>query len=46
VTLLKQSDFPAPPVAEVVPDTFVNFGRQRIDNYYWLKDKNNPKVIE
>jgi len=46
VTLLKQSDFPAPPVAEVIPDTFVNFGRQRIDNYYWLKDKNNPKVIE
>ena len=44
--ILKQSDFPAPPVAEIVPDTFVNFGKQRIDNYYWLKDKNNPKVIE
>lgn len=46
VKLLKQSDFPAPPVAEVVPDTFENFGQKRIDNYYWLKDKNNPKVIE
>lgn len=46
VNILKQSDFPAPPVAEVVPDTFVNFGQQRIDNYYWLKDKNNPKVID
>ena len=46
VNILKQSDFPAPPVAEVLPDTFVNFGQQRIDNYYWLKDKNNPKVIE
>lgn len=45
VKILKQSDFPAPPVAEVIPDTFINFG-QRIDNYYWLKDKNNPKVIE
>jgi oligopeptidase B len=44
--ILKQSDFPEPPVAEIVPDTFVNFGKQRIDNYYWLKDKNNPKVIE
>jgi len=44
--ILKQSDFPAPPVAEIVSDTFVNFGKQRIDNYYWLKDKNNPKVIE
>ncbi|RNC64419.1 S9 family peptidase [Proteiniphilum sp. X52] len=43
---MKQSDFPAPPVAEVIPDTFINFGRQRVDNYYWLKDKNNPKVID
>ncbi|WP_352423549.1 S9 family peptidase [Proteiniphilum sp.] len=46
VKILKQSDFPAPPVAEVVPDTFVNFGQQRIDNYYWLKDKTNPKVVD
>ncbi len=46
VTILKQSDFPAAPVAEVNPDTFINFGQQRIDNYYWLKDKNNPKVID
>lgn len=44
--ILKQSDFPAPPVAEVHPDTFMNFGKQRIDNYYWMKDKTNPKVIE
>lgn len=46
VMLKKQSDFPAPPVAEVIPDTFSNFGQTRIDNYYWLKDKNNPKVID
>ncbi len=46
VTPLKQSDFPAPPMAAVIPDTFVNFGQQRIDNYYWLKDKSNPKVID
>ena len=46
VKILKQSDFSTPPVAEVIPDTFINFGQQRIDNYYWLKDKNNPKVIE
>ncbi len=44
--ILKQSDFPTPPVAEVIPDTFLNFGQQRIDPYYWLKDKNNPEVIE
>ena len=43
---MKQSDFSLPPVAEKIPDTFTNFGRQRIDNYAWLKDKNNPKVIQ
>ena len=46
VKILKQSDLPAPPVAEMIPDSFVNFGQERIDNYYWLKDKTNPKVIE
>lgn len=46
VKILKQSDFPAPPAAEVVPDTFINFGQQRVDNYYWLKDKSNPKVVD
>ena len=44
--ILKQSDFPTPPVAEVKPDTFVEFSHQRIDNYYWMRDKNDPKVIE
>ena len=46
VTVLKQFDFQAPPMPEVSPDTFNNFGQQRIDNYYWLKDKKNEKVIE
>ena len=46
VEILKQSDFPAPLVTEVMPDTFTNFGQQRIDDYFWLKDKNNPKVID
>jgi len=45
-TILKQSDFSQPPVAEMIPDTFNNFGQQRIDNYSWLRDKTNPKVIE
>lgn len=44
--IMQQSDFPSPPMAEVMPDTFTNFGKQRIDNYYWLKDKKKPKVIE
>ena len=44
--VLKQSDFPTPPVAEVKPDTFAEFSQQRIDNYYWMKDKTDPKVID
>ena len=44
--VLKQSDFPTPPVAEVKPDTFVEFDQQREDNYYWMRDKTDPKVIE
>ncbi|MDR0422029.1 MAG: oligopeptidase B, partial [Proteiniphilum sp.] len=43
---MKQSQFPAPPMADVIPETFVHFGRQRTDNYHWLKDRNNPKVID
>lgn len=42
----KQSDFTTPPEAEVIPKIFNNFGNDRVDNYYWLKDKNDPKVID
>ena len=45
--ILKQSDFPTlPPMAEVNPKKFVEFGQERIDNYYWMKDKSDPKVID
>lgn len=40
-----QSDFPAPPVAKIIPETFNESGTQRTDNYFWLKDKSNPEVI-
>lgn len=46
VAISKQSNFSAPPVAEIIPDTFTNFGQKRIDNYFWLKDKENSDVIE
>jgi len=35
----------APPIAPVVPTTFEAFGRQRVDNYNWLRDRQDPKVI-
>jgi len=46
VKITQQSDFPAPPVAAVKPAVFTEFGNKRVDNYFWLKDKNNPEVID
>jgi len=46
VKIKQQSDFPAPPVAAVKPAEFTEFGNKRIDNYFWLKDKSNPEVID
>jgi len=44
--ILKQSDFPQPPVAQILPQVFNEFGNERVDNYYWLRDKTSPAVIE
>ena len=41
-----QTYFSTPPIAEVIPELFNNFGSERIDNYFWLKDKNEQKVID
>jgi oligopeptidase B len=34
-----------PPKAPVIPKHLDLFGRTRVDNYYWLKDRTDPKVI-
>ncbi len=34
------------PVAPVIPTTLEKHGDIRIDNYFWLNDRENPKVIE
>jgi oligopeptidase B len=36
---------PAPPVAKVVPQRLVAHGDVRVDDYYWLKDRDNPEVV-
>ena len=36
---------PSPPKAKVKPHKLITHGHSRIDNYYWLKEKNNPDVI-
>jgi oligopeptidase B len=35
-----------PPVAEKIPKELTIHGDTRIDNYYWLNQRDNPKVIE
>ncbi len=36
---------PQPPVAEVVPHELEAHGDVRVDNYYWLRERENPEVI-
>jgi oligopeptidase B len=40
-----QADYPAAPLAAKKPQTFNNHGYQRVDDYYWLKDKTKPETI-
>lgn len=35
---------PAPPVAKKVPKVDVYHGERRVDDYFWLRDKQNPDV--
>jgi oligopeptidase B len=35
----------AVPIAPVVPKTFKAFGGVRVDNYDWLRDRNDPRVV-
>lgn len=35
-----------PPVAKIIPFEIEKHGHVRIDNYYWLNDRENPEVID
>lgn len=35
-----------PPVAAIIPKTTTIHGDTLVDNYFWLRDKTNPKVID
>ena len=39
-----KTDNPKPPVAKIIPKDVTVHGDQRIDNYFWLRDKQNPDV--
>jgi oligopeptidase B len=36
---------PQPPVAEVRPRVDMLFGREMVDPYYWLRERDNPEVL-
>ncbi len=42
----KMSEKMVPPVAKIVPKTLEKHGHIRIDNYYWLNERENPEVID
>src|SRR5258708_4054430 len=35
-----------PPTLEKIPHTMTNHNDQRVDNYFWLRDKDWPKVAD
>ena len=37
---------PTPPVAKKIPTSLEKHGDIRVDNYYWLNDRENPDVID
>jgi len=40
------SNPPKPPVAEIIKKELITNGHTRIDNYFWLNERENPKVID
>ena len=42
----KMSEKLQPPVAKIIPKTLEKHGDKRIDNYYWLNERENPEVID
>ena len=40
------SNLHTPPEAPIHPTELVNHGHKRVDNYYWMKDRENPEVID
>jgi oligopeptidase B len=34
-----------PPVARVSPETLEKHGHVRVDEYYWMKERDNPDVV-
>lgn len=46
VKVTTQDNFPSPPDAKQIPQVFEEFGNQRVDNYYWIRSKENQDAID
>ncbi|MFN2572663.1 MAG: S9 family peptidase [Gemmatimonadales bacterium] len=44
--LLAQQAPPTPPVAAVRPHRFEEHGNVRVDDYYWIRERDNPEVLK
>jgi len=42
----KEKEKPVPPVAKKIRKELTIHGDTRIDNYFWLRDRDNPEVID
>jgi len=40
------TEMPEPPVAEKIPKELTIHGDTRVDDYYWLNERDNPQVID
>ena len=43
--IIAAADQPLPPVAPTIEHRVVRHGATVVDNYYWLREKSNPKVV-
>ena len=39
-------DGPTPPIAKIEPTVFQEFGHERVDNYYWLREREDQEVLD
>jgi oligopeptidase B len=44
-TEIPDAALPKPPIAKLVPHVLELHGHQRVDNYYWLRERDDPEVL-
>jgi oligopeptidase B len=44
-TMEKPAALPSPPIAKKIPKKMEAHGDVRVDNYYWMNERENPEVI-